>query len=48
MVYGLGAIAVTFVSGIGFGWMYRRHGNLVGVSVLHSVAGLAAFAFGVI
>ena len=48
MVYGLAAVVVTFVSGIAFGAMYLRHGNLVGVCVLHAVLGLAAFSAGLI
>lgn len=45
MIYGLEAIAVTLVSGVAFGLLYRRHGNLIGVTVLHAVVGLAAFVF---
>lgn len=42
---GLIAVAITFVSGIGFGWLYHRHGTLLGVGLLHYLAGQAAFAF---
>jgi CRP-like cAMP-binding protein/membrane protease YdiL (CAAX protease family) len=40
----LGFAVLTFVPGLAWGWLYRRHGTLVGVSVSHVLLGvLAAF-----
>ena len=47
-IYGWGAIGLTFLSGMAFGALYRRHGNLIGVTVLHTILGMAAFASGLI
>lgn len=38
--------ALTFVVSVLFGWLYRRHGTLVGVTVLHYVIGFASIALG--
>lgn len=42
--FGLGAIAVTMASGLIFGWLFIRHGNLIGATIVHVLAGVAAFA----
>ncbi len=44
--FGIGAVAITFISSLVFGSLYRRHKNLVGVSILHYVAGVWAFVCG--
>lgn len=46
--FGPGAILLTFVSGLIFGWIYNRHDNLAGVTICHIVAGSAAFATGLL
>lgn len=46
--FGIFAVAITFVSGIIFGIIYRRHRNLIGVSLVHLVAGLWAIICGVL
>lgn len=46
--FGLGAVVVTFLSSFVFGAFYLRHGNLLGVSILHWVAGVCAFAVQII
>lgn len=46
--FGLAAVGVTALSGMLFGALYIRHGNLIGVSILHGIAGAAAFALGFI
>lgn len=42
--YGLPAVAVTMFSGLIFGWLFMRHGNLIGATIVHVLAGMAAFA----
>lgn len=42
------AVAVTFVAGLFLGWFYRRHGNLIGVTLVHFSAGWVAFMFNLI
>ncbi len=46
--YGPTAILLTFVTGLIFGAIYNRHGNLAGVTICHIVAGSAAFATGLL
>ena len=46
--FGLAAVAVTFVTSLFFGWFYLRHENLLGVSLLHGVAGSGAFLLGIL
>ena len=44
----LGFAVVTFVPGLLWGWLYRRHGTLVGVAVSHVLVGLwAVFVVGI-
>ncbi|MFO0564646.1 MAG: cyclic nucleotide-binding domain-containing protein [Polyangiaceae bacterium] len=38
----LGFAFLTFVPGLAWGWLYRRHGTLVGVSVSHILLGVLA------
>ena len=45
---GLTAVMVTFASGILFGAIYRRHQNLLGVTIVHFVLGSTAFLMGII
>jgi len=45
--YGIVAIAVTFLSGLVFGWIYNRHENLAGVTLCHVASGIAIFAVGI-
>ncbi|WP_165823331.1 CPBP family intramembrane glutamic endopeptidase [Metarhizobium album] len=42
--FGLPAVAVTAFSGMLFGWLFLRHGNLIGATMVHVIAGTAAFA----
>jgi membrane protease YdiL (CAAX protease family) len=42
---GLPAVAVTTLAGLLFGWLYMRHRNLIGATLVHIVGGTAAFAF---
>lgn len=44
--FGLTAVIITFVSGLAFGRLYWRHQNLIGVSLLHGVAGSCGFLLG--
>jgi membrane protease YdiL (CAAX protease family) len=44
---GLVGIAVTTVSGVIFGCLFIRHGNLIGATIVHVVGGEAAFALSV-
>lgn len=46
--FGLMAVAVTAISGVVMGAMYMRHGNLIGVTILHVAAGIAAFQVGIL
>lgn len=46
--FGPAAIIITFLSGLVFGTIYNRHGNLAGVTICHIVAGSAAFATGLL
>ena len=44
----LGFALVTFVPGLLWGWLYRRHGTIVGVAVSHVIVGLwAVFVVGI-
>lgn len=45
---GISAIIMTFLMGLFFGWMYLRHQNLIGVTVVHIILGLSAFFFGIL
>jgi PAS domain S-box-containing protein len=42
---GLPAVAVTTLAGLLFGYLYMRHGNVIGATMVHVVGGTAAFAF---
>lgn len=42
--FGLQAVAITMGSGLIFGWLFLRHGNLIGATIVHVLAGIAAFA----
>lgn len=44
--FGLGAVMLTIASGIAFGWFYLRTRNIAGVTLIHFMAGVSAFAFG--
>lgn len=46
--FGLMALAVTFVGGLLFGALFLRHRNIAGVTIAHSLAGTAGFAFGIL
>jgi PAS domain S-box-containing protein len=46
--YGIFGMAVTFLSGLVFGWIYNRQQNLAGVTLAHIAGGLAIFAVGVL
>lgn len=46
--FGIVAVAVTFFSSIVFGIIYRRHRNLIGVSIFHYATGAWAFVSGVL
>ncbi len=46
--FGLAAIVITLISSILFGLLYLRHGNLIGVCLVHGVAGTGAFMLGLI
>ncbi|NKN36285.1 CPBP family intramembrane metalloprotease [Agrobacterium sp. a22-2] len=41
--FGVSAIAVTAASGLLFGWLFNRHGNLIGATLVHFIGGIAAF-----
>ena len=44
----LGFAVLTFVPGLLWGWLYRRHGTLVGVALSHVLVGLwAVFVVGI-
>lgn len=45
---GLAAIGMTFAIGFLFGWLYLRHGNIIGVSIVHIILGYSAFIFGLL
>ena len=45
---GVAAVVFTFLFGVLLGWMYLRHGNLLGVTLAHIVLGWSAYLFGVI
>ena len=45
---GLTGIAVTTVSGVIFGCLFIRHGNLIGATIVHVLAGAATFALRVV
>lgn len=45
---GAAAVGLTFASGLMFGWLYQRHGNLIGVTLVHFFGGWAAFMFGLL
>ena len=42
MHHGLVAIVVTFAASVAFGYVYRQHDNLAGVSIVHFVGGTIA------
>ncbi|MGB1258402.1 MAG: type II CAAX prenyl endopeptidase Rce1 family protein [Thiolinea sp.] len=42
------AVVLTFFFGLVLGWMYLRHGNLIGVTLAHIVLGGSAYLFGLI
>lgn len=44
--FGMFAVVITFVSSLVFGMIYRRHRNLIGVSLIHFVAGIWAMLSG--
>jgi hypothetical protein len=46
--YSYGFAGVTFVTSLLFGWLYKRHRSLVGVTIMHYLAGLSAMALGII
>ena len=46
--FGLAAIAVTMISGLIFGGLFNRHGNLIGATIVHVLAGAATFALGIV
>lgn len=46
--YGLVAVGLTMVSSVVFGMFYLRHENLVGVTLLHIMAGACAFSIGIL
>ena len=46
--FGMSAVLITLISGIVFGIIYRRHRNLIGVSLIHFWAGLWAIICGVL
>lgn len=46
--FGLAAVIATIVSGCLFGAIYARHQNLAGVTLVHFMAGTAAFSVGLI
>jgi PAS domain S-box-containing protein len=43
--FGLAAVVVTGLSGLVFGFLFKRHGTLIGATVAHVAGGVAAFAF---
>lgn len=45
---GIAVVGITFVSSLVFGAIYRRHRNLIGVSLVHFVVGLWAIINGVL
>lgn len=46
--YSYGFAGVTFVTSLLFGALYMRHRSLVGVTIMHYLAGLSAMALGII
>ncbi|MFZ2727694.1 MAG: CPBP family intramembrane glutamic endopeptidase [Methylococcaceae bacterium] len=46
--FGFSALFITLITGIIFGLFYLRHHNLIGVSLLHWVAGGGAFLIGLL
>lgn len=46
--FGIGAVCITFLSSLAFGAIYRRHRNLIGVSLVHYIAGVWAFVCGLL
>lgn len=44
--WGFTLVLFTFVSSFLFGWMYNRHGTLIGVSILHFLLGTVIFVLG--
>ena len=46
--YSYGFAGVTFVTSLLFGTLYMRHRSLVGVTIMHYLAGLSAMALGII
>ena len=46
--FGIAAVLVIFVSSLFFGAIYHRHRNLIGVSLIHYVAGVWGFTCGVL
>lgn len=46
--FGIAAVLITFLSSLAFGAVYRRHRNLIGVSLIHYVGGTGAFVFGLL
>jgi membrane protease YdiL (CAAX protease family) len=45
---GVAAVIFTFLFGVLLGWMFMRHGSLLGVTLAHIVLGWSAYLFGVI
>ncbi|WP_158278814.1 CPBP family intramembrane glutamic endopeptidase [Leucothrix arctica] len=48
MHLGIAAMAMTFLMGYLFSWMYLRHNSILGISIMHMILGSAAFTFGVL
>ncbi len=46
--FGILAVVITFISSLIFGAIYARHQNIIGVSLLHYIAGVCAFVTGVL
>ncbi|MEM9221015.1 MAG: cyclic nucleotide-binding domain-containing protein [Pseudomonadota bacterium] len=46
--YGLFSVAVVGIGGLIFGFIYLRHRNLAGVTLVHLTTGVAAFSVGLI
>jgi len=41
--FGFSAALVTFIFGILAGWLYSRHGNIIGISIIHALFGYTAY-----
>ncbi|MEO1198982.1 MAG: PAS domain-containing protein [Pseudomonadota bacterium] len=46
--FGFVMVAISFLSGLLFGAIYHRHGNLAGVTIVHMIGGAMVFALGFI